>query len=129
MISNKDLLSAMDAFLVLGKMTVIDEEVAEYIQEDALNILREICKRNKVTIEQLGEAVKKIDLAAGDLPDGVDIHSWNHYAMEFIGDKICVFVNKKPILSFNDQTHKTGVAGFGSGFNKARFANIKINSL
>ena len=63
-------------------------------------------------------------LASGKVSFGAE--RWYNLALRFRGDIITAFVDGNEIASVKDGTYSKGYAGIGSGWNFARFDNLKM---
>ncbi|MGH9400851.1 MAG: galactosylceramidase [Terriglobia bacterium] len=54
------------------------------------------------------------------------LNTWRHLALRFKGQNIRVMIGSAQVASVTDQTHKNGMAGIGSGWNKAEFDNFTV---
>ena len=58
--NRKDLTDALNAFLTIGKMSVLEGKADKKEHDRALKILNGICAKNKITIDQLGQTIMGI---------------------------------------------------------------------
>ncbi|HEV2418456.1 MAG TPA: family 16 glycoside hydrolase [Terriglobia bacterium] len=63
-------------------------------------------------------------LAEGAL--GFPIKTWRRLELRFKGDQIVAMIGGKQVASVADETHKSGMAAIGSGWNKAEFDNFAV---
>jgi hypothetical protein len=64
------------------------------------------------------------NMASGNAPFG--LKSWHRLALRFHGSRIEAAVDGKTVGAVSDRTHKSGMAGIGTGWNKAQFANLSM---
>jgi hypothetical protein len=65
-----------------------------------------------------------VKLAAGKVP--FSLKTWHHLAMAFKGSTIQASIDNASVASVTDDSHKSGMAGIGTGWNKAQFDNFSI---
>ncbi|MGH9351733.1 MAG: galactosylceramidase [Terriglobia bacterium] len=65
-----------------------------------------------------------LTLASGRV--AFSLNTWRHLALRFKGPNIRVMIGGAEAASVADQTHKSGMAGIGSGWNKAEFDNFTV---
>lgn len=56
----------------------------------------------------------------------VSADKWHSLKLQFSGDTISAFVDGRQVTSVSDTTYTKGYAGIGTGWNHARFDNIKM---
>ncbi len=68
--------------------------------------------------------VPTVKLAAGKA--ALSLKSWHQLRLSFNGSHIEAFVDGKSVAKVDDSTHRSGMAGIGSGWNLAEFDNFTI---
>jgi hypothetical protein len=63
-------------------------------------------------------------LASGKVP--FSLNTWHHLALGFKGSTLHASMDGASVASVTDDTHKKGMAGIGTGWNKAQFDNFSI---
>jgi hypothetical protein len=63
-------------------------------------------------------------LASGKVP--FQLKTWHRLALAFKGAAIQASIDTASVASVSDDTHKKGMAGIGTGWNKAQFDNFSI---
>jgi hypothetical protein len=63
-------------------------------------------------------------LASGKVP--FSLGTWHHLALAFRGSTIEASIDGGGVASQNDETHKKGMAGIGTGWNLAQFDNFAV---
>ena len=66
-------------------------------------------------------------LAAGEVSFGAD--RWHELALRFTGPRITALVNGREVESLDDRTFACGMAGLGTGWNRATFADFEVRSV
>lgn len=66
-------------------------------------------------------------LASGSM--AFPLHAWQRLELRFKGDQIQALIGSKQVASVTDATHKSGMVGIGSGWNKAEFDNFAVRPL
>jgi len=56
----------------------------------------------------------------------MSLKTWHHLTLAFKGTNVEASIDGKSVASVTDQCHKKGMAGIGTGWNKAQFANLTI---
>ena len=65
-----------------------------------------------------------VKLASGKVP--FSLKTWHHLALAFRGSTIEASIDGARVASLSDVTHKTGMAGVGTGWNLAQFDNFAV---
>jgi len=65
-----------------------------------------------------------VKLAAGTVP--FSLKTWHHLALVFKGSTIQASIDDASVANVTDNTHKNGMVGIGTGWNKAQFDNFSI---
>ena len=65
-------------------------------------------------------------LASGKAP--FSLYTWHHLALRFKGISIQALIDSTTVASVTDATHKAGMAGVGSGWNRVQFDSFKLAS-
>ncbi|HEV2498275.1 MAG TPA: family 16 glycoside hydrolase [Terriglobia bacterium] len=65
-----------------------------------------------------------LTLASGSM--AFPLHTWRHFELRFQGSQIRVMIGGAQVANVTDSTHKSGMAGIGSGWNKVEFDNFAI---
>lgn len=68
--------------------------------------------------------VPTITLASGKVP--FSAMKWHHLELTFQGIRIEALIDGKRVASLNDAIHRAGMAGIGSGWNRAEFDNFRV---
>lgn len=63
-------------------------------------------------------------LAAGRVR--FSLNTWRHLALRFNGTNIRAMIDGSQLASVTDASHKNGMVGIGSGWNKAEFSNFAV---
>ncbi|MGA2072110.1 MAG: galactosylceramidase [Terriglobia bacterium] len=63
-------------------------------------------------------------LAAGKV--AFSLRTWHHLALAFRGSTIEASIDGARVASLSDETHKKGMAGIGTGWNNAQFADFAV---
>jgi hypothetical protein len=63
-------------------------------------------------------------LASGKVPFA--LKTWHHLTLAFKGTAIQASIDGTLVASVTDETHKKGMAGIGTGWNRAQFDNFAV---
>src|SRR5690606_13572212 len=63
-------------------------------------------------------------IVSGTVPFSAD--TWHSLKLQFEGNMIRVYIDGKEVAAVRDSTYAKGYAGVGSGWNHARFDNIRL---
>ncbi|HUZ47815.1 MAG TPA: galactosylceramidase [Terriglobia bacterium] len=66
-----------------------------------------------------------VKLASGKIP--FSLKTWHQLALAFKGKTIRAFIDGIPVSSVIDETHRKGMAGVGTGWNRAQFDSFSIS--
>lgn len=65
-----------------------------------------------------------VKLASGQVR--FSLETWHHLKLNFKGSGIQASIDGAVVASVSDATRRSGVAGIGTGWNKARFDNFAV---
>jgi hypothetical protein len=65
-----------------------------------------------------------VKLGSGKVP--FSLKTWHHVTLAFRGATIQAVIDGALVANVTDETHKKGMVGIGTGWNKAQFANFSI---
>ena len=65
-----------------------------------------------------------VKLASGKVP--FSLRTWHRLTLAFQGTNIQAIIDGKSVASVTDSSHKKGMVGFGTGWNKAQFDNFSV---
>ena len=65
-----------------------------------------------------------LTLASGKVP--FRLSTWHHMALAFSGTTIRVAIDRLQVAKVRDTTHKKGMVGIGSGWNRAEFDHFEV---
>lgn len=63
-------------------------------------------------------------LASGSM--AFPLRTWRHFELRFKGPGIQAMIGGKQVASVTDESHKSGMVGIGSGWNKVEFDNFAV---
>jgi hypothetical protein len=70
---------------------------------------------------------KKPPVTIGSGTASFNLNQWHHLELRFQGTKIVAAVDGRTVASVSDAAHAHGMFGFGTGWNRAQFDNLRIN--
>ncbi|MGH9448225.1 MAG: galactosylceramidase, partial [Terriglobia bacterium] len=65
-----------------------------------------------------------VTLASGKI--AFRLSAWHHLALQFRGSAIRATIDRSQVANVTDATHKKGMVGIGSGWNRAEFDNFAV---